>query len=76
MSFQLTNICRELPKLKDKKIYNFSLTRIGGKRKRQIAEPVETVLICAQQSFEIAGGLNLVQIEIDDDRILNIFKKI
>ena len=38
-------------------------------------EPTETVIICAQQSFEITGGLNTVQIEIDDDRVLNIFKK-
>ena len=34
LSFQLTNISGELPKLKDKKIYNLSLTRIGEKRKR------------------------------------------
>ena len=40
-----------------------------------MAEPLETVIISAQQSFEIAGGLNLVQIEIEDDRVLNIFKK-
>ena len=33
------------------------------------------MLIHAQQSFEIAGGLNPVQIEIDNDRILNILKK-
>ena len=39
-------------------------------------EPIETVIICVQQSFEIAGGLNPVQIEIDDDRVLNIFKNI
>ena len=38
-------------------------------------EPTETVIIRAQQSFEIAGWLNPVQIEIDDDRVLNIFKK-
>ena len=38
-------------------------------------EPIETVIIRAQQSFETAGGLNPVQIEIDDDRVLNIFKK-
>ena len=38
-------------------------------------EPIETVIIWAQQSFEIAGGLNPVQIEIEDDRMLNIFKK-
>ena len=75
MSFPLTNISGELPKLKDQKIYNLSLERIGEKRKRQMAEPIETVLIHAQQSFEIAGELNPVQIETDDDRILNIFKK-
>ena len=39
-------------------------------------EPTETVIICVQQSFEIAGGLNPVQIEIDDDRVLNILKNI
>ena len=38
-------------------------------------ESIETVIICAQQSFEIAGGLDPVQIEIDDDRVLKIFKK-
>ena len=37
-------------------------------------EPTETVIICVQQSFEIAGGLNPVQIEIDDDKVLNILK--
>ena len=36
-------------------------------------EPIETVIIRAQQSFETAGRLNPVQIEIDDDRVLNIF---
>ena len=73
MSFQLKNVGEKLPKLKDKKIYNFSLTRIGEERKRKMVEPIETMIIHAQQSFEIAGGLNPVQIEIDDDRILNIF---
>ena len=40
-----------------------------------MAEPIEIAIICAQQNFEIAGGLNPVQIEIEDDRVLNIFKK-
>ena len=53
-----------------------SLTRIGEKRKRRMAEPVERIIIRAQQSFEIAGGLNPVQIEIEDDRVLNILKNI
>ena len=76
LSFQLTNISGHLPKLKDKKTYNFSLTKKREKRKRQKAEPVEMIVIWAQQSFEIAGGLNQVQIGIEDDRVLNIIKKI
>ena len=43
-SFQLTSVSGQLPKLKDKKIYNLSLTRIGQKRKRQMAEPIEMVI--------------------------------
>ena len=37
-------------------------------------EPIETI-IKVQQSFEIAGGLNPFQIEIEDDRLLNMLKK-
>ena len=40
-----------------------------------MVEPIETVIIRVQQSFEIAGALNPVQIEIEDDRALNILKK-
>ena len=76
LSLQLTNISGDdIPKLNDSKTYNFSLTRIGKKRKRKMAEPTETVIVCVQQNFEIAGGLNPVQIEIEDGGFLNIFKK-
>ena len=75
LSFQLTNITGKIRKFKDKKVHNFSLTRIGQKEKRQMAEPIETVIIRVQQNFETAGGLNLVQIEIEDNKVLNIFKK-
>ena len=54
LSFQLTDIRGKIPKLKDKKVLNFSLTRTGQKRKRQMTEPIETVIIRAQQIFEIA----------------------
>ena len=40
-----------------------------------MAEPTEMVIIRAQQNFEIAGVLNLLRIEIEDDRVLYIFKK-
>ena len=37
--------------------------------------PVETIFVHAQQSFEIAEGLNPIHIEIEDDRVINILKK-
>lgn len=40
-----------------------------------MAEPNETVIIRAQQHFEIAAGLNPVQIEIEDGKVLNMLKK-
>ena len=39
-------------------------------------EPIETIIVRAQQNFDVVGGLNPVQIEIEDDRILNALKKI
>ena len=48
MSFRLANISGELLKLKDKKTNNLFLTRKGEKRKMQMTEPIETVLIRAQ----------------------------
>ena len=75
LSFQLTKISGELPALKDKKIRNFSLTRIGQKRKLPMQEPAETIIIWAQQNLEIAGRLNPVKTEIEDDRVVNKFKK-
>ena len=38
-------------------------------------EPIETVIIRAQQNFEIVVGLNPMQIKIEDDRVLNMLKK-
>ena len=40
-----------------------------------MSQPIETIAIRAQQNFEIAGGLNPIQIEIEDDRVINILKK-
>ena len=75
LDFQLTKIDGNLPKLNGKKIYNFSLTEIETKRKTQMNEPVETVIIRGQQKSDLQDVLNPVQIEINDDRILNILKK-
>ena len=74
-NFQLAHINRKNPKIKDKKIHNFSIIRLGKKRKLDMSQPIETVSIRAQQTFDLIGGLNPVQIEIEDDRIKNILKK-
>ena len=33
-----------------------------------MSEPIETIIIRAQQNFDVVGGLNPTQIEIEDDR--------
>ena len=38
-------------------------------------EPVETIVIRIQQSIESVGGLNPVQIEIEDDTVVSMLKK-
>ena len=38
-------------------------------------EPIETIIIRAQQDFDVVGGLNPIQIKISDDMILNSLKK-
>ena len=38
-------------------------------------EPTETVIIRAQQNFKIVEGLNPIQIEIEDDRVVNSLKR-
>ena len=38
-------------------------------------EPIETIIIRAQQDFDVVGGLNPIQIEIENDRVTNILKK-
>ena len=40
-----------------------------------MSQPIETVIIRAQQNFDVVGGLNPKQIEIVDNRIINVFKK-
>ena len=69
LDFKLANISRKLPKRRVKKIYNISITQLCSRRKKQMTEPIETVIVRGQQKFEIEI------IEINDDRVLNIFKK-
>ena len=37
-------------------------------------EPTESVIIHAQQNFDVDGGLNPVKIELEYDRIINMLK--
>ena len=62
-------------KTSDKKIHDFSITKLGKRKKPVMSEPAETIIIRAQQSFDVVGDLNPMQIEIEDDRIINIVKK-
>ena len=59
----------------DKEIHNFSKTKLGKRRRIMIHEPVDTIIIRAQQDFDIDGGLNPVQIQLNDEKILNQLKK-
>ena len=59
----------------DEKIHNFSITKLGKRKKVMKPEPINTLIIRAQQDFDIDGGLNPVQIQIRDDTILNQLKK-
>ena len=40
-----------------------------------MSKPIEIVVIRRQQKFDLNDVLNPLQIEINDDQILNIFKK-
>ena len=40
-----------------------------------MTELIETVIIRAQQNFEVVGELNPIETTISDDRIINIKKK-
>ena len=48
---------------------------LGKKRKAPMTEPIENVTVSGHQNFELDDALNLVEIEINDDRIINLLKK-
>ena len=56
LNFQLTNLNGQIPQLRDSKIYNFSLSRIGTKRKRQMQEPAESSLFAYSISLTLMIG--------------------
>ena len=76
LDFKLTKINGSIPVIRDEKVHNFSFTEIGTKRKKHMYEPIETVIVKGQQKFDLHDILNPIEIEINDDRILNILKNI
>ena len=58
-----------------KKIHHFSIAKLGKKRKVNVREPIETIIVRGQQNFDVDGELNPIEIEIKDDRITNLLKK-
>ena len=73
LKLQLAQIDGSEVKTSDNKIHHFSITKLGKRRKKGMSEPIETIIIRAQQDF--VGGLNPMQTEIKDDRVTNILKK-
>ena len=75
LKLQLAHIDGSEVKTSDKKIHDFPITKLGKRRKIIMAELIEIIVIRAQQDFDIVGGLNPIQIEIENDRIINTLKK-
>ena len=75
LKFQLARINGSNIKTNDNKIHHFSITKLGKRKKRQMSDPIETIIIRVQQDFDIDGGLNPIQIEIKDDNIINLLQK-
>ena len=75
LRLQLAQIEGSEVKTSDNKIHHFSITKLGKRRKKGMSELIETIIIRAQQDFDVAGGLNPIQIEIKDDRVTNILNK-
>ena len=75
MKLQLAHVNESEAKTSDKKIHDFSITKLQKRRKTIMGEPIETIIIKAQQDFDTAGGLNPMRIEIEDDKVINTWKK-
>ena len=57
VKLQLLHVSGSKITTSDKKIHNFSITKLGKIKKRAMPESIETLLIRAEQTFDIDGGL-------------------
>ena len=74
LKLQIAHVNGSEVKTNDKKIHDFSITKLGKRKKSMLPEPIETVIIRAQQDFDVVGRLNPIQIQISDDKVLNLLK--
>ena len=74
LKFELAQINGSKVETSDKKIRHFSIAKLRKKIKVNMIEPIETIIVRGQQSFDVDGGLNPIEIEIKDDRIINLLK--
>ena len=75
LKLQIAHVNGSEVKTNDKKIHDFSMTKLGKRRKNMFPESIETVIIRVQQDFDVVGGLNPIQIQISDNTVLNLLKK-
>ena len=75
LKIQLAYINGSDVKTEDKKIHDFSITKLGKRQKSMLSLPIETIIVRAQQDFDIVGGLNPIQIQITNDTVLNLLQK-
>ena len=61
--------------LSAKNDHDYSITKIDKKRKRQVIDSLETLMMSGQQSFEHNYEINLIQIRIDDDWVVSTLIK-
>ena len=75
LKLHLAYVNGNVVKTKGKKIHDFSITQLGKRQKNMLPTPIDTIIIRAQQDFDVVGGLNPVQVEITDSRIINKLAK-
>ena len=74
LKLQIAYVSGNEVRTEDKKVHQFSIMRLGKIQKNMFSEPIETVIIRAQQDFDVVGGLNSIQVQINDETILNILR--
>ena len=73
-SVQIAKVGRQKIETTYRKIYNFQLTKEGGKRKARITT-IDFISMRGQQKFEDNAGINPVEIKIENQKIQNMLEK-